>query len=151
MSISVSLPCFLALLIGFATPCLAGPAEQAKALSEAAAAYIQQVGNEKAFADFTRRDGAFVDGEFYVFCYDRDGVNKAEGGNPALAGRKLLHIRDPDGAEPVALIVRKGFEPEAAGWVVFMWPNPATKKIESKTAFLIRTNDVVCGVGYYRP
>jgi len=122
--------------------------EEAKAFSERAAAYIKQVGEEKAFADFTRPDGGFVDGELYVFCYDRNGVNKAHGGNPSFVGRNLLHIKDPDGKEPNYLIVRKGFD-EGQGWVDFKWPNPVTKKIERKSAYVIRTNDVVCGVGYY--
>ena len=128
---------------------IAATAQQARALSERAAAYIQQVGEEKAFADFTRKDGGFVDGELYVFCYDRNGVNKAHGGNPAFVGRNLLHIKDPDGAEPNNLIVTMGFE-HGRGWVNFKWPNPVTKRIEDKSAYVIRTGDVTCGVGYYK-
>jgi cytochrome c len=138
-----------AMICGLPTPTHAGKPEDAKALSEKAAAYIREVGEEKAFADFTRKDGGFVDGELYVFCYDRNGVNKAHGGNPALIGRNLLHIKDPDGLEPNVLIVRKGFE-EDSGWVDFKWPNPLAKRIERKSAYLIRTNDVVCGAGYYK-
>ena len=123
--------------------------DQAKAFSERASAYITQVGEKKAFADFTRADGGFVDGELYVFCYDRKGVNMAHGGNKSFVGRNLLHIKDPDGAEPNLLIVRKGFE-EGRGWVDFKWPNPVTKRIENKSAYVIRTNEVVCGVGYYK-
>jgi cytochrome c len=128
---------------------LAATAEQAKAFSERAAAHIAQVGEAQAFADFTRKDGGFVDGELYVFCYDRNGVNKAHGGNPSLVGRNLLHIKDPDGAEPNLLIVKMGFK-QGRGWVNFKWPNPVTKTIENKSAYVIRTNDVACGVGYYK-
>jgi cytochrome c len=123
--------------------------EEAKAFSERAAAYIRQVGEEKAFADFTRPDGGFVQGELYVFCYDREGVNKAHGGNPLLVGRNLLHIKDPDGKEANFEIVRTGFE-QGRGWVDFKWPNPMTKRIQPKSAYVIRTNGVVCGVGYYK-
>jgi cytochrome c len=143
--------CTVVLTMGFlASPVAshAATAEEAKAYSERAAAYIKQVGEEKAFADFSRHDGGFVDGELYVFCYDRAGVNKAHGGNPAFVGRNLLHIKDPDGKEPNALIVKLGFEQEH-GWVDFKWPNPVSKKIERKSAYVIHTNDVVCGVGYY--
>jgi cytochrome c len=139
---------FLASMIGLTAPFAATP-EQAKVLSEKAAAYIGVVGEKRAFADFTRPDGGFIDGELYVFCYDRDGINKAHGGNPALVGRNLLNIKDPDGLEPNVLIVKKGFE-QGGGWVDFKWPNPLSKKIDSKSAYLIRTNDVVCGVGYYK-
>jgi cytochrome c len=128
---------------------IAATAEQAKAFSERASAHIKQVGEKKAFADFTRPDGGFVDGELYVFCYDRKGTNMAHGGNRALVGRNLLHIKDPDGVEPNALIVKMGFEHER-GWVDFKWPNPVTKRIEDKSAYVIRTNDVTCGVGYYK-
>jgi len=128
---------------------VAATPEQAKAFSERAAAYIKQVGEQKAFADFTRPDGGFVDGELYVFCYDRNGVNMAHGGNRSLVGRNLLHIKDPDGSEPNLLIVKMGFE-QGRGWVAFKWPNPVTKRIENKAAYIIRTDDVACGVGYYK-
>jgi len=128
---------------------LAATPEQAKMFSERASAYIAEVGEKKAFADFTRPDGGFVDGELYVFCYDRNGTNMAHGGNRAFVGRNLLHIKDPDGAEPNALIVKMGFE-QGRGWVDFKWPNPVTKRIENKSAYVIRTHDVVCGAGYYK-
>ena len=131
------------LLSAAATP------EQAKAFSERASAYIKQVGERKAFADFSRPDGGFVEGELYVFCYDRKGVNMAHGGNKAFLGRNLLHIKDPDGAEPNVMILKMGFD-HGQGWVDFKWPNPVTKRIENKSAYVIRTNDVVCGVGYYK-
>jgi len=128
---------------------LAATPEQAKAYSERASAHIKKVGEKQAFADFTRKDGGFHDGELYVFCYDRKGVNMAHGLNPAFVGRNLLHIKDPDGAEPNLMIVRMGFD-HGRGWVDFKWPNPVTKRIENKSAYVIRTNDVACGVGYYK-
>lgn len=130
-------------------PAGAATAEEARAFSERAAAHIKAVGEARAFADFTSRDGGFIDGELYIFCYDRNGLNKAHGGNPAFVGRNLLRIKDPDGTEPNALIVKMGFE-NGRGWVDFKWPNPVTKRIEDKSAYVIRTNDVVCGAGYYR-
>ena len=42
-----------------------------------------------------------------------------------------------------------GFEHDC-GWVDFKCPNPVTKRIENKSACVIHTNDVVCGVGYYK-
>ena len=127
----------------------AATAEDAKAMSEKAAAYIKQMGEEKAVADCTRPDGGFVNGELCVFCYDHDGNNRAHGGNPSFVGKNLLHVKDPDGKEPNAMIVDTGFG-KGEGWVDFKWPNPVSKKIEAKSAYVIRTNDVVCGVGYYR-
>jgi cytochrome c len=136
-------------LAAYSAVSVAATPEQAKAFSERASAYIKQVGEKMAFADFTRADGGFVEGELYVFCYDRKGTNMAHGGNMSFVGRNLLHIKDPDGAEPNAMIVKMGFE-QGRGWVDFKWPNPVTKRIENKSAYVIRTNDVACGVGYYK-
>ena len=149
--LSARLAAALAVLTLAACPVVSAAAtpEQAKAFSERASAYIKAVGETKAFADFTRPDGGFVDGELYVFCYDRKGINMAHGGNKSFVGRNLLHIKDPDGAEPNLLIVKMGFE-HGRGWVNFKWPNPLTKTIENKSAYIIRTNDVACGVGYYK-
>jgi hypothetical protein len=146
-SILAAAMCLLAGLPGLSA--VAATPEQAKAFSERAAAYILEVGEEKAFAEFSDRNGKFVDGELYVFCYDRNGVNLAHGGNPAFVGRNLLHIKDIDGHEPNNMIVTLGFE-KGSGWVDFKWPNPVTKRIESKSAYVIRTHDAVCGVGYYK-
>lgn len=132
-----------------ATGAQAATPEEAKALSERAAAYILQVGEEKAFADFSRPDGGFVKGELYVFCYDHDGVNKAHGENRGFVGKNVLHLKDADGKEPGLEIIKTGFE-HGQGWVDFKWPNPVTKKLQQKSAYVIRTNDVVCGVGYYK-
>ena len=138
------------LALGFvATATHAATPAEAQALSERAAAYIQQVGEEKAFGDFTRPDGGFTQGELYVFCYDHNGVNKAHGANPAFVGKDLLHLKDPDGKEVNVEIVKLGFG-QGRGWVDFKWPNPTNKKIQQKSAYVIRTNDVVCGVGYYK-
>ena len=139
----------LALAIFISSPSFAATPEEAKAFSERAAAYIREVGEERALADFTRPDGGFVKGELYVFCYDDKGVNKAHGANPAFVGKNLLHIKDPDGKEPNLEIVKTGFE-QGEGWVDFKWPNPVTKKIQQKSAYVIRTGDVACGVGYYK-
>ena len=85
-----------ALVIGtLAMPGYAATADEAKAMAERAAAYIKQMGPEKAFADFTRADGGFSQGELYVFCYDHDGVNKAHGANASFVGKNLLMSRIP--------------------------------------------------------
>jgi signal transduction histidine kinase len=132
-----------------ATGAHAATADEAKTFAERAAAHVKDVGDAKAFADFTSKDGGYVQGELYVFCYDHDGVNKAHGANPAFVGKNLMHIKDPDGNEPNAEIVKTGFD-KGEGWVNFKWPNPATKKIQDKSAYVIHVNDVVCGVGYYK-
>jgi cytochrome c len=144
-----SLAAAIATLAGGSLIAEARTADEAKAFAERAVAHIKEVGEEKAFADFSRPDGGYVDGELYVFCYAPDGTNKAHGGNPAFVGKNLLGVKDPDGVQVNAEIIKLGMA-QGTGWVDFKWPNPVSKKIEAKSAYVIKVNEVVCGSGYYK-
>jgi len=125
-------------------------AEQAKALAERAVAHIRAVGRDQAFADFSRPDGGFVDGALYVYCQDVSGVVVAHGGNPLLVGRNMAGVRGPDGRLANVEINQLGFS-QGSGWLEFRWPNPATKRIELKAAYVLKVDDhTVGGSGYYK-
>jgi signal transduction histidine kinase len=125
-------------------------AQEAQALVERAVAYIQDVGREQAFADFSRRDGGFVDGDLYIFCQDISGVVIAHGGNPKLVGQNLSDVRGPDGRFANVEINHLGLS-QGSGWLEFRWPNPVTKRIELKDAYVLKVDDhTVCGSGYYK-
>jgi cytochrome c len=126
-------------------------AEQAQALVERAVAQIQAVGSAQAFADFSHPDGAFVDGELYVFCQSADGRVLANGANPKLVGRNLLNLRNAEGRLPIAEISRVGLT-QGQGWVEYLWPNPQTHRVQHKIAYVVRIDDrTVCGSGFYKP
>jgi cytochrome c len=128
----------------------AGTAEQAQALAERAVAHIHDVGRERAFADFSRPDGGFVNGDLYVFCQDVSGVVVAHGGNPMLVGRNMADVRGPDGRLANVEINHLGLT-QGSGWLEFRWPNPVTKRIELKAAYVLKVDDhTVCGSGYYK-
>jgi len=137
------------LAIAFAAPTPAHTADDAKALAERAVAHIRAVGRDQAFADFSRPDGGFVDGDLYVFCQDVSGVVVAHGGNPKLVGRNMADVRGPDGRLSNVEINQLGLS-QGSGWLEFRWPNPATKRIELKDAYVLKVDDrTVCGSGYY--
>ena len=138
-------------LIGLAAAAAAPPhlEEEVQALVARAAAHIQVVGPEKAFADFNRRDGGFVDGELYMFCNSIDGIVLAHGGNPRLVGRSLLAVRDGAGNQPIAEIDRIALT-TGHGWVVYLWPNPVTGRVQHKTSYVMRIDEhILCGAGYF--
>jgi cytochrome c len=133
-----------------ATPASAHTAVEAKALAERAVAHIRAVGRDQAFADFSRPDGGFVDGDLYVFCQDASGVVVAHGGNPQLVGRNMAGVRGPDGRLANVEINQLGLT-QGSGWLEFRWPNPATKRIELKAAYVLKVDEhTVCGSGYYK-
>jgi cytochrome c len=133
-----------------ARPAAARTAAEVKALVERAVAHIHDVGRDRAFADFSRPDGGFVDGELYIFCQDASGVVVAHGGNPKIVGQNMADVRGPDGKLANVEINRVGLT-QGSGWLEFRWPNPATKRIELKAAYVVKIdNHTVCGSGYYK-
>jgi signal transduction histidine kinase len=122
----------------------------AVSLTGRAVAHFRAVGRQRALAEFSDRSGAFVAGEAYVFCHAADGTVIAHGGNPALVGRNMMNARDPDGRRPTENLNRIALT-EGAGWFEFRWPNPVTKRIQDRVAYILKVDDdTVCGSGYVR-
>lgn len=135
----------LALIVSVATsaaiamPTAPGSKDDAKALAERAMAHVKKVGFEQAVKDFTSDQATWGlsnrDRAVYVYSYAFDGKNLAHGVNPAVVGKDLLNIKDPDGRTPIAESVEKARS--GGGFVEFKWSHPATKKISRGAAFVI--------------
>jgi len=127
-----------------------GTADEAKAMAEKAAAYIKEVGSEKAFAAFNDKANAqFHDRDLYVFVRSMDGNTVAHGANPGMIGHTSMESTDADGKlynkEMMELANSKG-----SGWVDYRWVNPISKKIEQKSSYVVKVDDHVVGVGFYK-
>jgi cytochrome c len=132
-------------------PASAHSPEEVQALVGRAADYIGEHGRQQAFADFSRPDGGFVDGDLYVFCQDVGGVVLAHGGNPKIVGRNMAGVRGPDGRLSNVEINRLGLS-QGSGWLEYLWPNPGAGRVQLKVAYVRRIDDhTVCGSGYYKP
>ena len=132
-------------------PATAHTADDVQALVERAAAHIRTVGPEQAFADISRPDGGFVDGDLYVFCNSADGTVLANGGNPKIVGKNLAGLRDAEGSRPILDGVRLGLA-QGQGWLEYFWPNPEAGRVQRKMTYVLRIDDqTICGSGYYEP
>jgi signal transduction histidine kinase len=129
----------LAAAAAMAMPTTPASKDDAKALAERAMAHVKKVGFEQAMKDFTTDQAtwglASRDRVVYVYSYAFDGKNLAHGVNPAVVGKELLNIKDPDGRTPIAESVQKA--KSGGGFVEFKWSHPATKKIARGAAFVI--------------
>jgi cytochrome c len=131
-------------------PAHAHTAAEAQALVERGVAHLRAVGRNKAFADFNRGDGGYVDGELYIFCLDRNGIAVAHGGNPKMVGRGMPDVRGSSGQPIASEIVSLGLT-QGQGWIHYSWPNPSTKRVEPKSTYVIKVdNETVCASGYYQ-
>ena len=126
-----------------------GTKEQAEALVKKAIGEIKASGKAKAFAEISNPHGKFIDKDLYIFVYDMEGKCLAHGFNQKLIGKDLIGMKDPDGKsyvkERIEIIRSKG-----KGWQDYKFTNPLTKKLESKTAYIEKVEDVIVGCGAYK-
>lgn len=141
----------VALSLAFATTAAANALrEQAIAMVEDAQAYIAEVGLEQALSTFNDvNETRFHQGELYIFAVDANDVHIALGAKPALVGKSLINVRDPDGNRPGAMM-RDLVAKQKSGWVDYHWQNPTTGKIDQKSAYIERLEGGgFIGVGIY--
>jgi signal transduction histidine kinase len=87
--------------------------------------------------------------DLYIFVYSMNGQVLAHGGNPAMLGRQMLDAKDARGKEFVkerlSIASSKG-----KGWQDYMFLNPETKEVESKTSYIVKVEDCIIGCGIYK-
>lgn len=126
-----------------------GTKEEAEALVKKAISMIKAEGKDKAFAEINNPKGKFVDRDLYIFVYDMNGKCVAHGFNPKMIGKDLMEMKDADGRyfvkERIEIAKTKG-----KGWQDYKFTNPLSKKIELKTAYIEKVDDLIVGCGVYK-
>lgn len=125
------------------------PQQEAKALVEAAAAFMKASGKEAALAEFNKAGGQFDKGDLYVFAYDLTATIVAHPKNQKLVGKNLMEVPDTDGKFFRKEIVQTATA-SGTGWVDYKYLNPESKKVEAKTTYLQKVGDLVLCCGTYK-
>ena len=148
--VAVAVVCMF--VIGFTVATYAaefGTAAEAEAMVKKAVAFWKANGKDKAFAEFSNPKGKFVDRDLYIFVYDLNGKCVAHGFNQKMIGRDLSEQTDSDGKayvkERIEIAKTKG-----KGWQDYKFTDPITKKVEAKTAYVERFEDLIVGSGVYK-
>ncbi len=140
---------FALALSGSASAADRGSADEAIAMVKKAAAYMRENGNDKAFAAIgDTSNKAFHDRDLYIFVYDMKGYDVAHGNNPKMVGKNLLDMKDSDGKAIIRSFIDVA-KTKGSGWVDYKWPNPVTKAVESKSAYIEKVGDLIVGCGIY--
>jgi len=129
-------------------PYVAGTENEAKAMVEKAAAFMKTNSKEKAFREFTEGT-TFKKNDLYVFVVDMNGVILAHGSNPKLVGKDMSNLKDAGGKLFIKEIIDEA-NAKGNGWSDYRWANPVTKKIDLKSTYFQKTNDVIIGCGVYK-
>ena len=126
-----------------------GTAAEAEAMVKKAVTLVKSEGKEKAFAEFNNLKGKYVDRDLYITVYDLNGKCLAHGANSKMIGKDLIDLKDSDGKafvrERMELAKTKG-----KGWQDYKFTNPVSKKIEPKSMYFERVEDVVVACGIYK-
>ena len=130
-----------------AAPTPEQPAAYAKTLVREAVARHRADGREAAIGYYNSPES--VDGPWYVFVADEDGVLVAHAPTPANVGRSLA---DPEFATDAA-----GYffgeamtsAPAHGRWVTYVYLNPDSGEQERKHAWVVRSGGLLFGSGWY--
>jgi len=124
--------------------------EDAIAMAERGAALMKAKGKAEMMKKINAKDPEFVQGELYVDMRDiKSGIVLAHPYNPSIVGKDLTDVPDANGKkyrrEIIELAAAKG-----KGWVDYQYKNPTSGKIEPKTTYILRVDDVVLEAGIYK-
>lgn len=126
-----------------------GTADEATSLVKKAIQYIKDNGKDKAFAEFNNPNGKFRDRDLYILVFDMNGTNLAHGSIARLVGKPVGDVKDADGK-----VIFKAYvdtvNSKGKGWVDYRWPNPTSGKIEQKSTYVEKFDDMIVGSGIYK-
>jgi len=123
-----------------------GTTQEAQALLDRAVKAVQ-ADEAKALAAFNDPKGGYQDRDLYVFCTGPDGKITASRDSKML-GTDAASIKNADGravGKEIAELGKKG-----GGTLEYKWPNPLTSKVETKTSYIKKAGNQLCGVGAYK-
>jgi methyl-accepting chemotaxis protein len=119
------------------------------ALVKDGAKHLRKHGVARACRDFMDREGGFFRGEDYLFVLDLECTRLAFPPDPSTVGQNDRDARDARGflfsRQTVERAKVAGF-----GWIDYHMRNPRTGRVEEKSVYFERVDDVVVGCGIYR-
>lgn len=104
----------------------------------------------KAYAEIDdKANKTFHDRDLYLTVYGLDGTVHAHGVNARMIGKNLIDLKDIDGKPFVKERVELA-KSHATFWQDYKFTNPETKKIEPKSMYCERLDDIVVCGGIYK-
>jgi hypothetical protein len=137
------------LMVGSASAEDATP-EDAQAIVASAIARFDEVGPAALEEISSGEASGFRKGALYVVVQSTGADAKivAHAGNPALVGAALTGIADSQGN--LFAVEISDTATADGGWFDYDWLNPSSGKVEAKTSWAMRHNDLVFVAGIYR-
>ena len=126
-----------------------GTRDEAVAMVKRVQDMFKKDGPDTTFKAITAKVAEFHDRDLYPFVYDLSGINVAHGADPTLVGKNLINVKDDNGKLLIQEIIAVAKGP-GSGWVDYKFTHPITKKIQDKTTYCERVDDVIICSGAYK-
>lgn len=124
--------------------------KDAIAMVERGAALIKAKGKDEMMKRIVAKDPDFVQGTLYIDMRDLyTGIVLAHPINPSIVGKNLTDIPDANGKQYRREIITLA-QAKNKGWVEYQYKNPASGKLEPKSTYIMRVDDVVLEAGIYK-
>ncbi len=123
--------------------------DEAVAMVKKGIAYLRAHGKDKLVAEVNAKNPMFVDRDLYLYVTEKRGQVLAHAMNPKLVGRDMGQLKDADGKEFVAEIIKIS-ESGKPGWVEYRWPNPITKQVDDKITYVDAAEGLTFCAGVYK-
>jgi cytochrome c len=133
-------------------PALANePTEKdAVAMAERAMGLVKSKGKDEMIKRINAKDPDFCQGELYIGMRDiKTGIMLAHPYNPSIVGKDLTDVPDANGKKYRREIIETA-SAKGKGWVDYQYKNPKSGKIEPKTTYVLKVDDVVLEAGLYK-
>lgn len=123
--------------------------EEAKGFVMKAISFLKANGKEKTLAEANNPKGQFIKGEVYVVVMDLNATMLAHPINQKIIGMNVIDVPDTDGKMFRREIIETA-KTKGEGWVDYKYKNPTSNKVESKTSFIKRADDMIFVCGTYK-
>lgn len=131
-------------LSGLVTP------DEAQAMVRKAVDFYRKNGRERFLEECNNPQGEFRKKSLYVFAYDLGMTMQAHPVKPELVGQNLLDKKDWSGGKYFRREIQEIALSKGSGWVDYQYENPTTHKIQPKTTFIERVDDLIICAGAYK-
>ena len=122
------------------TAALSPSREELVAFVKEAVAYAKANGEEKALAEFDKRNGSFFRGELYIYAYDYNGTTIAHPVNPEKIGVNRLNEKDVYGNLFIKNLREAAYN--GSGFSEYYYVNPLhNNTIEKKLGYVENVDD----------
>jgi cytochrome c len=139
----------IGLSVYLAAPALTQTESDAQAFVKSAVAFAHTNGTYKLIKEVNSPTTQYRKGELYIFVIDMDGIMLAHGANPKLVGKNLAEREDSGSVRYVQEFIKLAND-KGSGWVDYQFTNPETGKVEAKTTFIEKVDEVIIGCGVYK-